>query len=251
MPRLQLKPSPFWYWLIGWVLIVVTGLWLEFRFFVVKNISCQINQGEPCPTQVTGLISKYQGMSYFSPRLTQLPARLASAFPGLVLEKYELDFPHSYSFFFKTLPPFISLQEPQAETWLYLSQDGAFIGSGPLPAPETSQVRYGSTYRSPTDSVDQPPMPFIISLVNQLARLGIPIQQLTILDKQLLTLTLPDDKLALFSVSQPVSRQVASLQVILTKATMSHETPVIDVRFDPPVLRVALPVHTSVDVKME
>ncbi|OGV97478.1 hypothetical protein A2W24_05895 [Microgenomates group bacterium RBG_16_45_19] len=231
------------------VLTVTLGWLLEFKWLVVRQVTCYLEDQSPCSTKLTAALSPYSGLPLFSPELKSFNQQLPTRTQGYRLLRQSQTWFGQLTFVFAAKPPLVSLANPGTQDWLLITDDGTFISQTNQPPAGTTKVTYAASYQPQAANLPLPLTAFIAALVNQLHLKGVPVATMQIFHDQVIAGSLPDQKTALFSAAQPVSRQVASLQLILTKATMDPNLPVIDVRYEKPVLRAAIPGQTSLSIE--
>jgi hypothetical protein len=96
--------------------------------------------------------------------------------------------------------------------------------------PQAAGLRIG-------DRISDSTLSFGLRLITLLSQSFINTSQISLLSDRLITVTLAEGKTALFTTHYDLTRQVTSLQLILSKSTIATDYPVIDVRYEQPVLR--------------
>lgn len=236
---------------LGLTFIIITwGLIVQKKILVVKKINCSVAQTQPCPESIAASLNqKLLHQSIFSPLIDKLDSFLNSEVKGYAPKTVQLGLGGDLIIDLVPKSPILSLQDPVKSTWILIADDGTFVSEASQSGIGTVAVSYSPTYQENRDLPISVLVNHLAELVRSLSNYGVPITQIILYQNSVITGTLPNNRLAIFSALEPISRQVASLQLILSKATISKDTPVIDVRFAKPVLRQALPVQSSVELR--
>lgn len=234
--------------LIICISLIIAGYLVQFNLLVVRQINCRLSTADLCPESEIAILSALQGQPLLSPLFKELESWYLPKSRGYQLQTESWSLGGVLNITLTPKNPIMSLKTPSGRSWLEIASDGTLIKEVDDPRPGTVKILYAATYQPEKSLPASKLLNSLIDLVFSLSAKGIPVDTITLYHDTVIAAQLPDNKQAVFSASEPISRQVASLQVILTKATMSKETPVIDVRFDKPVLRAALPGQTSVSI---
>lgn len=226
--------------------VIILAYVLQFKVFVVRKVNCSLDGGA-CPDNLISSLDRlYLGQPLFSPALSSLNQSLTQFLKVYHLKQAEVNYQGQLTADFTPKPPLLSLFNSETQSWISVAADGTFLDVLQAPIANTTVINFAPTYVTDPNFKTIELMSYLSALVGSLADVGIRLPAMKIYQNTVIAADLPNDFQVLFSAGSPLPRQVASLQLILAKATINESTPIIDVRFDKPVLRQVIPGQSSV-----
>lgn len=221
---------------VGIFSLLLLGIYLIFfsNFFLVKSVEVESNL--TCVDKESLLnVSSVSGSNFFLIRSSEIEEKLKAKFSCIKSVRIFKKFPNRILLEVRNREPqakifIVTNQEstPSAETAVdsFLIDNEGMLFSGNQEA--------GLKIYSENKNKD---FKKIISILNKIKFFGIEIMEVTIVED---TLLFPSSPKMIFALDKNIDTQLASLQLILSKAKIDEETiEFIDLRFDKPVVRFA------------
>jgi hypothetical protein len=225
-------------WPLTLVLIIAIILFLFSSYFDIKSHTCKYLDDQPCPQIIEAELDRFHHTSIFNFSPAALKQKLLAVDPRSERIDIKITFPHAFSvsFYPQTLLANIKVATNSAN--LLVSRQKVITGQSTNPQPNLPVIIYPQAINLRIgDLVSDTPLSFTLDLLQALEKSFINISQIYLYSDKLILAQIDRDKQAIFTTHSELSRQVTSLQLILSKATIMKDLPVIDVRFDQPVLR--------------
>jgi len=229
--------------IVGWLLVLVVWLlvvfFLKSPWFAISHITC-IEAQSSCPEEIIAELGKYQGRPTLLTDPDEIKSGLNYILNGKSVEKVQVTLPSTLSVEINPHVPLANITNAQKKQWLLLKSDyflhelnEAVPGIPVIIVAPQVPVTVG-------DDVKDNPVGKTYNALREMAGKSIIPEAVYIVSADDIRFKLDQDKIALLSANKDISRQVTTLQLILLKATMDTSRPVIDVRFDRPVLKPGL-----------
>lgn len=224
------------------VLVIIIAIsWLIFgSFFNLTNIVCQEVSGGPCSNQVLSALNQFAHRSIFTLSSTRVIQTVMTADPNTAEVRFSVKLPNTVSIIITPISPVaqFTFDDPQSAP-LIVSGTGKELAQAGSNLPQISVDR---SFNRPSLIKQSDLINFTIELLHSLNSTFIKYDKVSLADTNTVKIQLPDNRTAVFSPHQPATRQVTTLQSILSAATIKTDNPIIDVRFNDPVLK---PLHTA------
>jgi hypothetical protein len=225
-------------WVISLVFIIALAFLLRSDMFRLRQYTCTYLDQAPCPPQVTAEIDKQLGTSIFLFSPQNLRQKLLQAIPQTETIDITVSWPDSVDLTFTSSELLANLQSATNSASLTIAANRIIIDYQALPdttlpviiSPAVASLRVG-------DKATDPALEYSLSLITTLKDHYIKAHILDSSDPTAIIVSLNDGFQAIFNHHRDLSRQVTSLQLILSKATIDPDLRIIDVRYDQPVLR--------------
>ncbi len=225
----------------GWIilLISITSIFIV-NIFLLRTpfqVYCVFN-GHTCPDPIYTELRKSVSGGILSINRSQIQSQLLRNYPMLNENiNLSLKFPHTLTVDLSTKPVSVLITHPAQITPVAYALDGTLIpdysSNNPLPLlhflyPPTVDSRQNFVLNQDINS---------IALIEQALNIGFTFTFAKSLSAYELHATQDNKVWAVLNPQLDHTRQLTTLQIILSQATMKPELPVIDVRFSQPVLK--------------
>lgn len=237
-PKKFLLKSVVVRWMILFSAILIVVKLTTGPSFRIDQISCLNQDEKECDPVVMAELNRHKGESTFLINTKDIKQKLINANPAYrdinVLAK---------------LPKLLIVTMTDKSEYSNLkvaSNSGSFIVDQNLRIVDESTKESGTIFTiiAPEavqygvgDQITDPTIIKSYEIARQLKKKYINFENIIITSPTMIIAVLPDGKKVLFTTTKDISRQVTSLQLILSKATITPEPREIDVRFDKPVLK--------------
>jgi hypothetical protein len=219
-------------------LMIATFILLLGPLFNLKTVICQDETGAVCPPKLMQVMAEYQHHSLFKLSPGLIKTRLETDFPELQVLSQKIIWPNTYQLNLAPRLVAFQIQKTPAEPMVLIDNSGKVIGFDQNPPTNQDYIVYPNLPGVQLgESVDDPLILFAFRLVSALSKTQIAHQRIFLETPNTVTVELNQGKSVLFSNNQDLSRQVTSLQAILSLPTMQEGLTTIDLRFQKPVLR--------------
>lgn len=240
LPSFSLHTTPIqvFAWFI--VLIISTALiiLLQSDYWHIKSHTCTYFQDAPCPDIIEAELTNYYGKNIlsFSPYL--LKHKLLAVEPRAKNVNVSVQFPHTIQIKFVQEDLLANVKIATNSASLLVSNSYVVTGQSYTPNARIPEVIYPQAINLRMgDKITNSPLEFSLKIIQDLTESFIDIHRVIVYSDRLILVDLPKNRQAIFTTHADLSRQVTSLQLILSKATIAQDMPVIDVRYEQPVLR--------------
>jgi hypothetical protein len=224
-------------WLGFFLSLALIGyLWFS-DYLKVNETYCVTASGSDCDSVVIAEIDRLKGTHTFLVKVDELKSKSVKANPAYSKVRVEVEFPGTVRVWIEGKNPVAFLKSATESAALMVDEDYRVVervekverGSLEILSDTTIGLGVG-------DVVEYEPILFAIELGGRLEENFISVKLIKVSEEGI-EVTLMNDRLAIFDLRKDVTRQVTSLQLILSKATISPEPQIIDLRFDKPVLK--------------
>lgn len=227
---------------ISWLLLLTIIISLTYILFSpwlrVQYINCHYFNHQPCPSEIQAELQKHQHQPILFLSINDLVSRLSTGLPQVSQVNIDIHLPQTLSASFETQPLYANIQTSSSSASLIVSRQYQVIHILETPDSTLPSITYDkATDITISDQITDPALLFALDLIDQLNQHYLPVKPIFIYSPQEIALDLPHNQLALFDSQQDITRQVTSLQSILSKATIDSSLPVIDLRYNQPVLK--------------
>ncbi|OGV94627.1 hypothetical protein A3A66_01240 [Microgenomates group bacterium RIFCSPLOWO2_01_FULL_46_13] len=226
----------FRWFLVMTTIFLVGYLWWS-PWLRIQTIECKEAGKSECSEVVWAEAKQYLGHHTFLLKPEALEERLLSVNPRFTKVAVEPQLPQTLVVNINYSQAAAMLVTSGNEQGLVVDETGKVVGmekssTSQLPiitVPVLDEVVIGNTIKEPTHLA-------ALVLIQELNERLMTFEHLEVVVNGEIRLRLPGGKIAIFSAGSDLSRQVTSLQLILTKATIDKYRE-IDLRFEHPVLR--------------
>jgi len=226
-------------WLLFFAVIFLLIIVYKSQLFTIKTINCITTSDQAfCPNTVLAELERLKGQVILTLNLNQIKSKLLSADPKINSVAIDVNLPNTLTTTISYQPAAFAIQIATDSAGFVVDQSGSIIsleetiGSN-LVKIITSQAQHLSVGDTITNSV----INYAFSLSRALKQNYIDFDQIIIGQFNTITVILNSNQQVLFSIQNNIERSVTSLQLILSKATISSTPHQIDLRFDKPVLK--------------
>ena len=228
--------------ILNWLIFfgVLTALYWVFSssFFTIKNIECDTQNKIPCDQNILAEIETHKGSLIFTTNTKSIEEKIKKADPIYSGLKIIAILPNTLKISMDRINYFANLKVSTDSASLIVDINKVVIDKQPSPTPGTfSIISSTASQYSVGDKISDPNTLLAFKIADELKRNYLTFTQINILSPTEITVDLNDDKTAILTSTQDMSRQVTSLQLILSKATISPEPQIFDMRFGMPVLK--------------
>ncbi len=237
-PKIFLFQSNFVRWIL--VLALISFLWwlIYGSIFKISQILCINQDDESCDQYVIAELNNYKGESTFLIHTKDIAIKLGKANPAYQNISVIAKLPNVLEVSLEDEPKYANLKIASNSASLVVDQNYLIVGESPNPSPGLFTIVAPSAVNLGVgDQINDQTLLQTFQIANQLKQHYLSFDHLTMTSASHIKATLPDGKSAIFTTTANIPRQVTSLQLILSKATISPEPYEIDLRFDKPVLK--------------
>ena len=236
-------PSPYTlkilvYYLIPIFLVIClyglfSGPWLR-----LEQINCQYTDQSPCETVILAELLKYRHQFLLFINPAKIRQKLTSALPDSRQINVNLILPKTLTVTINRESPWITIKLSSSNVF-YLTGRNLRIISQSTDAPATLPVisLSGIEVLTVGQTISDPSLIAAASILDLLTAADIPVMSIKIISADEIVCIFPDHRQGIFTGLKDLSRQVTALQLVLLKTTINSSLPIIDVRFDKPILK--------------
>jgi hypothetical protein len=238
------SPSLFFFKssIIRWLLLILLmggSYWLfTGDYFRVSKITCENQQGKTCDEVVMAELGSHRGESIFAVHTKAIKNKLEKASPAYQEVVVLAKLPNLLSVTMRDKVDYANLKVASNSAVFLVDQNLLIVNKTDAPTrgiftiiAENAQ-KYGVG-----DQITDETLVKTFDLVELLRKSYLQFDEITVSSPTMVIVTLPEGKRALFTTTRDLPRQVTSLQLILSKATIAKEPQEYDMRFDKPVLK--------------
>lgn len=205
--------------------------------FKVNHLTCSLDYGECSDPSVLAELDKIKGQNIFRLQPDSLRSKLTSGDFTIREVSMKKSLPDQVSFELQSVYPVVALQVMGDPNWVVLDPQYRVIATRESDPNVPTVIVPGPlilTVGKPvTDTILVQAIKLALSLSSEL----ISVKSITMVDENTIHITLDSGIIAIFSPKIDESRQLKSLQVVLSDGTITKGIRTIDVRFIQPVLR--------------
>lgn len=237
-PLQYLSNNNIFRWLT--LIFVVSLIYLLFSssFFRIQNIECSSLNETPCDQNVIAELNRHQGELIFTTNIHEIEEKIKKADPIYSGVEINAILPNTLKASMNKKDFFANLQVSTNSASLIVDQDQVVVDKQPFPTPGTFSIISNSANQYVVgDKISDPDTLIAFEVANELRRNYLSFNQIYFINNNEIIISLHHNKIAIVTGVGDISRQVTSLQLILSKATISPEPRIIDMRFDMPVLK--------------
>lgn len=228
--------------IVRWLsLVLVVGLiYLLFSssFFRIQNIECASLNEAPCDQNVVAELNKHKDKLIFTTKTHEIEEKIKRADPIYSGVEITAILPNTLKALMNKKDFYANLQVSTNSASLIVDQNKLVVDKQPYPTPGTFSIisSSASQYVVGDEILDADTLT-AFEVANELRRNYLSFNQIYFISSNEIIISLHHDRIAIVTGTENISRQVTSLQLILSKATISPEPRIIDMRFDMPVLK--------------
>jgi hypothetical protein len=240
LPQFSFHTTPIK--LLSWLIVLFTSIALvvilRSDYWHIQSHICTYFEQAPCPDIIEAELSNYNGKNIllFSPDL--LEQKLLAVEPRAKSVNVFVQLPHIIQVEFMQEDLLANVKIATNSASLLVSNSYIVTSQSLTPNARIPEVIYpqGNVLRM-GDKITDSPLAFSLQIIQELTESFINIHRVIVYSDRLILVDLSKNRQAIFTTHADLSWQVTSLQLILSKATISQDMPVIDVRYEQPVLR--------------
>jgi cell division septal protein FtsQ len=234
------QPANYIYWLI--LVTVLIGLYLLIwnPGLKITALSCQMTNGETCPAIVIAELSQAQNQPIFLTDTDIIRQKIISTVPSVKRVEVHTRLPNQIDVTLYPAEIFASLRSENSLNALLVTSDLRVVetASDSL-ADKPVIITANASELSLGDYVDAQALLFTRDLIMHLQSQYLSPTRLSIMNEEEIVVNFKEGFTGVFSPNLDVTRQVTTLQLILSEVTINQSIPIIDVRFQNPVLKPA------------
>ena len=209
--------------------------WLVFSdYFSISDVSCTLDSGQ-CNEQILAEIDKNKGKSSLRFNTHELEDKISKSDPYISKAEVKIQLPNKIKVTLSVRQSFISLRTINSNFEMVVDDQGYVFRINNQPENTTPSVFVKEITEELGTRIKDENLLLTLKLVKLLNEQFITFSSLS-LDKETATVVLSDDVQAIFSVQENITRQVTSLQRILSQATIDSEFKIIDIRYEKPII---------------
>lgn len=238
------NPSQFFFKssIVRWFLVIVLalGTYALFKgnYFRLSEITCKNHQGETCDEVVLAELSNHKGKSVFNINTKAIKEKLQKANPAYQDIAVLVKLPNILTVTMRDKVDYANLKVASSSAVFLVDQNLLIVNKTDNPTRgiftiiAESAAQYGVG-----DQITDDTLVKTFNLVELLRKNYLQFSEITVSSPTKVIVGLPEGKRAIFTTTRDLPRQVTSLQLILSKATIAKEPQEYDMRFDKPVLK--------------
>lgn len=228
--------------LITWgALGVYTGtifIFLIGPYFRISTIGCQTSIESPCPDFVIPELEKFKNTLSYVARFDEVTSKLLANIPQAEDISIQTVWPNKIEAFITMQHELANLSIPASTSAYVVSSTGQLVAVTDTPNPHLPTIIASSAADLIiSDQINNPSLTTAINMIKALYNIGLKPTKIDVLSDQDIEIAINTGKLILVTSMKPVATQVHALQLILSQSTMSEVAPIIDIRYDRPVLK--------------
>jgi ribosomal protein L23 len=225
-------------WLAVFIIIGLVYLLFSSTAFRIQNIECVSLNQAPCDPNVVAELNRHINKLIFTVNTQEIKEKIKKADPIYSGVEIEAILPNTLKVTMNKKDFFANLQVSSNSASLIIDQDQIVVDKQPFPTPGTFTIIVSSADQySVGDRLIDSNTLIAFEVADALRINYLSFNQIYFISNTEIIISLHDDKTAIVTGVGDISRQVTSLQLILSKATISPEPRVFDMRFDMPVLK--------------
>ena len=228
--------------ILRWVVLVglIIGLFYIWSsdLLRINRVTCVDSNNLICNEVVMAELNRYKGEHTFLVETVEIANKIENANATYDNVRIEARLPDELIAFIDQKIAQVSLQVATQSAALVVDEkmivierrDSLVQGSDRIITRSAGSLTIG-------DQVSDKPTIWAVSLLTELKEQFVPFSLIRVIDYSTVVVELRDGRETWFLVGKDVVRQVTSLQLILSKATIQPLPSIIDLRFEEPVLR--------------
>ena len=237
-PLQYLDNNNIFRWLVLFFVLGLIYLLFSSSFFRIQNIECSSLNKTPCDQNVIAELNKHKDKLIFTTNTHEIEEKIKRADPIYSGVEINAILPNTLKASMNKKDFFANLQVSTNSASLIIDQDQVVVDKQPSPTPGTfSIISSAANQYVVGDKISDPNTLIAFEIASELRRNYLSFNQIYFVSNNEIIISLHQDKTAIVTSVEDISRQVTSLQLILSKATISPEPRIIDMRFDMPVLK--------------
>ena len=226
------------HWLLVFIAIGIVYLLFTSSFFRIQNIECSSLNETPCDQNVVAELSRHKNELIFTTNTQEIEEKIKKADPIYSGVEISVILPNTLKAIMNKKDFFANLQVSSNSASLIVDQDQVVVDKQPFPTPGTFSIISSSANQYVVgDKILDSNTLIAFEVASELRRNYLSFNQIYFISSNEIIISLHDNKTAIVTGVGDIPRQVTSLQLILSKATISPEPRTIDMRFDMPVLK--------------
>lgn len=238
------NPSQFFFKssIIRWLLCVllvglVYGLF-KGPFFRIKTVLCTNQDNNACDEVVTAELATHLAESIFTVNTKNIKQELEKANPAYQEVSVIAKLPNRLEVTMIDKVEYANLKIASNSATLLVDKNLLIVEKLPVAKSGIfTIIAQNAGSLGVGDIITDKTIVGAFKIAEELKKSYLAFSTITINSPTYIAVDLPEEKKAVFTVTKDISRQVTSLQLILTKATIAKEPQVYDMRFDKPVLK--------------
>jgi len=222
------------------VLLIIGLIYLLFSssYFRIQNIECSSLNQTPCDQNVIAELNRHKNELIFTTNTQEIEEKIKKADPIYSGVQITAILPNTLKVSMDKKDFFANLQVSSNSASLIVDQDQVVVDKQPFPTPGTFTIISSSADQYVVgDKILDSNTLIAFEVANALRRNYLSFNQIYFITNTEIIISLHDNKIAVITGVEDISRQVTSLQLILSKATITPEPRILDMRFDMPVLK--------------
>lgn len=231
--------------LATWVFFILSCITVASFFTLqelkLQRVRCSMSSGNTCPAPIIAQLESLTNHSLLTLDLAMLRDQIYAVYPQVSRIDIQSRFPQELHVNIHTKANAAALKTGPETTALVVASDNTITELTDQPNPDYPVILYAQAEKFAVgETITDQAALFSLSLASTLKEGFISFSQVKIQDPETITVQLDEGFTAVFSSALDVSRQVNTLQLILSKAKIDQTTPIIDLRFKQPVLKPEL-----------
>lgn len=225
-------------WSIVLLLIGVSLATFKGPYFRLSKISCINQEEKECDPVVMAELENHRGRSIFTINTKSIEEKLEKANPSFQNVAVVTKLPHELIVTMVDKVEYTHLKIASSSAIFLVDQNLRIVDKtqNPNAGKFTIQTEKASEY-GVGDRIEDDVLVKVFELGRLLQMNYLSFSLITVGSPTYVVIDLPESKKAVFTTTKDLSRQVTSLQLILSKATITKEPREYDMRFDKPVLK--------------
>lgn len=206
-----------------------------FQTAKVHTISCTLDVNSACPEEIVAELQHMTGQSLITLHPEPIGEKIRTAMPSIqsirftkklpgTLEASLTSSPLAYVLALSPIPPF------------FLINEGGIAIASTQEKPERIVRSHAVQTLAIGGRLPEEMHQAVLAIQMELKKMSLPVAEIEYVSGDEIVLYVSDDRRAVLSAAA-INTQLATLQQILSEATMSQENRVIDLRFAHPVFR--------------
>ncbi|MFC1653939.1 FtsQ-type POTRA domain-containing protein [Patescibacteria group bacterium] len=244
LKHLYKKPTKFLFksnilkWLFVLFVFFLISWSLTSSFFRINVIECSTATDKPCDQEVLAELNRYKGQSTFLVNTKKIENKIASANPTYSGISVTARLPNIISINMDSKKTYANLKVASKSATLIVDQDLFVVSKQPKPTPGAFTIISKDIYTLGVgDKIEDELTLSAFSIAEEFVKNYLSFEEVNVVSKTEIIIKISGEKTAIITSTEDVPRQVTSLQLILSKATISPEPRIYDMRFDKPVLK--------------
>ena len=228
--------------IIRWLLVVLlvggTFAVLKGNYFRLSQVTCENHEGKICDEVVIAELGSHKGESIFNINTKAIKSELQKASPAYQDIVVLVKLPNMLVVTMRDKVDYANLKVASNSAVFLVDPNLLIVNKTDIPTKGNftivaeSAVQYGVGDKITDDTLVK-----TFELVELFRKNYLQFNEIIVSSPTSIIVSLPEGKRAIFTTTRDLPRQVTSLQLILSKATIAKEPQVYDMRFDKPVLK--------------